>query len=156
MDCSSWFPLLKTSLELKLQKAQNKCIRFCLNLPLRSHIYPSHFRKINWLPVSDRVEYCIANTIFNYSNGIVPGYIHKMFKPSFCKHSTRSQMTLDIPLQKTNTGQKSLFFLRPKIWSNISLVSKMLEHRLLLCMLLRKIIYFIIGILLSSSSYFKF
>ena len=32
----------------------------------RSHINPSHFRKINWLPVSDRVEYCIAKTVFKY------------------------------------------------------------------------------------------
>ena len=116
---SSWFHLLNKNLKLEFQKAQNKCIRFCLNLPPRSHINPSHFRKINWLPVSDRVEYCIANTVFKYWNGIVPGYIHEMFKPSLCRYSTRSQMALDIPLRKTNTGQKSLSFLGPKIWSKI-------------------------------------
>ena len=70
--------------------------------------------KINWLLVSDRVEYYIANTIFKYWNGIVPGYIHEMFKPSLCRHSSRSQIALDIPLQKTNTGQKSLYFFRAK------------------------------------------
>ena len=32
---------------------------------------------------------------------------------------TRSQMALDIPLQKINIGQKSLFFLGPKILSKI-------------------------------------
>ena len=111
---------------LKLSKTfsiRNLCFgTFCVktsNLISRSHIDPSHFRKINWLPVSDRVEYCIGNTIFNYWNGIVPGYIHEMFKPSLCRYSTRSQMALDIPLQKTIKGQKSLSFLRPKIWSNI-------------------------------------
>ena len=36
--CSSWFPLLKKNLKLKLQKAQNKCICFCLNLLPRSHL----------------------------------------------------------------------------------------------------------------------
>ena len=60
---SSWFPLLKKNLKLKFQKAQNKCIRFYLNLPLRSQTDPFHFRKINWLAVSDRVELCIANTV---------------------------------------------------------------------------------------------
>ena len=50
---------------------------FCLNLPPRSHIDPSQFGKINELPVSDRVEYCIANTVFKYWNGLVPGYIMK-------------------------------------------------------------------------------
>ena len=95
-----------------------------LNLPPRSHIDLFHFRKINWLPVSDRAEYCIANTVFKYWNGIVPGYIHEMFKPSLCRYSTRSQMALDIPLRKTNTGQRGLSFLGPKIWSKIGLSIK--------------------------------
>ena len=71
--CFSWFPLLKRNLKLKLQKAQNKCIHFCLNLPPKSHINPSQFRKINWLPVSNRVEYCIANTVSTHWNGIKLG-----------------------------------------------------------------------------------
>ena len=96
-----------------------KNIHFCLKLPPRSHINPSHYRKINWLPVSDRVECCIANTVFKYWNGIVPGYIHEMFKPSLRRYNTRSQMALDIPLWRTNTRQKSLSFLGPKIWSKI-------------------------------------
>ena len=96
-----------------------KNIRFCLKLPPRSHINPSHYRKINWLPVSDRIECCIANTIFKFWNGIVPGYIHEIFKPSLCRYNTRSQMAFDIPLWKTNTGRKSLSFLGPKIWSKI-------------------------------------
>ena len=29
-----------------------------------------------------------------------------MFKPSLCRYSTRSQMTLDMPEQKANTGPK--------------------------------------------------
>ena len=66
--CSSWFPCLKKNLKIKLQKAQNKCIRFSLNLPPISHINPSHFRKINSLPPSDRVEYCITNTVFKSWN----------------------------------------------------------------------------------------
>ena len=59
--CSSWFPLLKKNLKLKHQKDQNKCTHICLNLPLKSHIDPSQFRKINCLPISDRVEYCEWN-----------------------------------------------------------------------------------------------
>ena len=58
--------------------------KFSLNLPARFHIDLSHFRKINWLPVSDRVEYCIPNSVFKYWNGIVPGDIHEMFDPSLC------------------------------------------------------------------------
>ena len=117
--CYSWFPLFKKDLKLKLQKDKNKWVRFRLNLPPRSHIDPSYFRKINWLPVSDRVECCIVNTVFKYWNGIVPGYIHEMFMPSLYRCCTRLQVALDIPLRKTNTGQKSLSFLGPKIWFKI-------------------------------------
>ena len=117
--CPAWFPLLKKNLKLKLQKASNKIIRFFLNIRLRSHIEQSHFRKIKWLPVSERVEYCIANTVFNYRDGVAPGYIHEIFKPSLCRCSTRSQIALDIPLRKVNTWKESLSFLGPKIWSKI-------------------------------------
>ena len=55
--CSSWFPLLKNKLKIELQKAQNKYIRFCLNLPPRSPIDPSHFRKIKSHPARDRVKH---------------------------------------------------------------------------------------------------
>ena len=34
--------------------------------------------------------------------------IHEMFEPSLLGCSTGSQMPLDIPLQKTNTGQERL------------------------------------------------
>ena len=42
-----------------------------------------------------------------------------MFKPSLCRYSTRAQMTLEIPLRKTNKGQKSFSFLGPKILSKV-------------------------------------
>ena len=64
--CSSWFPLLKKNLKIKLKKAQNKHIRFCLNLSLRSRIDPSHFRKIKFRPARDRVEHWIVNIVFKY------------------------------------------------------------------------------------------
>ena len=54
-----------------------------------------------------------------YWNGAVPGYIHEIFKYSLCRYSTRSQVALDTPLLKTNTGQKSLAFLGTKSCSKI-------------------------------------
>ena len=121
---------LKKKLKNKYQKDQNKHIPFSLNLIPRSRIDPSHFRKIKWLPASRRVEYYIANTVFKHQNGIVPGYIHEIFKPSLLIYSTRSQMALDIPLRKTNTGQKRLSLLGPKIWSKINPSSKNVKRLL--------------------------
>ena len=56
-----------------------------------------------------------------------------MFKPLLRRYSTRSQMALDISLWKTNTGQKSLSFLAPKIWSKREMYYKTTDqtgHRL--------------------------
>ena len=63
---TSWYPLLSKVLKTKLQNPQSKCIRFCLELPPRCHISPSHFRKMNWLPVEHRVELCTSTTVFKY------------------------------------------------------------------------------------------
>ena len=51
------------ALKTKFQITQNKCICFCLGLPPRGHTSPSHFRKINWLPVERRVELCTPTTV---------------------------------------------------------------------------------------------
>ena len=117
------------------------------SLPPRSHIGSSLFRKINWLPT---VECCFANTIFKYSNRIVPGYIHEMFQPSLCRYSTRLQMTLGMPLRKTNTGQKNLSFLGPKYGQKETLVSNIVFFYAS-----SNFFLVIISILLSRSSYFN-
>ena len=105
---------------------------YCLNLPPESRsIDPLHFRKTRWL----LVKYCIANTVFKYWNGIVPGYIHEMFKPSSLLKHLVSQMELYIPLRKTITYQKRLSFLGPKIWSKINRRIKILTKAFFHCML---------------------
>ena len=103
--CSSWFPLLKKSLRIKLWKAQNRrlCSCSCLHLPSRSQINPQHLGKINWLSAIDRAKYRIANTVCESQNGIILRNIHEMFMPLICTQSTRWQVALDIPLRKTDT-----------------------------------------------------
>ena len=39
-----------------MQVAQNKCIRYCLNLSNTAHIGTKEFEKINWLPTKERFE----------------------------------------------------------------------------------------------------
>ena len=69
--CSSWFPILKKKLKVKLQKAPNKYIyiRIYLSLSPRYHMDLSHFTKRNWLRAGNRVEYPIENTVL--STGMV-------------------------------------------------------------------------------------
>ena len=101
--CTLWCPLLNKNIKHKLQVGQNKCIRLGLGLCPHSSIGAIHLRKINWLPISERVKSCIAVTLFKYWNVIVPSHIN-MFKLSYNRYNTRSQMALDKPLRKRKTG----------------------------------------------------
>ena len=118
--CTSWYPLMSKALNTKLQITQNKCIRFCMELPSRGHRYPSHFRKIKCHLVERRVDLCIATTVFKYWKGIAPSYLNDMFMPSLNKYNTRSQIALDTSLCRTIKGQKGMSFFGSKIWNKVS------------------------------------
>ena len=61
------------------------------------------------------IKYCITSTVLKYWNGNAPGCIHKIFKFSRYRCSTRSEMALDIPLQETKTEQKRTSTLAKKL-----------------------------------------
>ena len=61
--------------------------------------------------------------------------IHEIFYPSLLGYSTESQMPLDIPLRKTNTGQERLSFFGQKIWSRTNPSNKNVKQSFLSCML---------------------
>ena len=84
--CTSWYPLLSKAFKKRFKIAQNKCIRYCLDLPPRTNISTIHFRKINWLPVEHRVELCTATTVFKFWNQLTPSYFEDIFTPSFNWH----------------------------------------------------------------------
>ena len=76
--------------------------------------------QINWLPVERRVEPCTPTTVFKYWKGIEPSYLNDMFMSSLNTYNTRSQMELNIPLCRTNKGQKSMSFHGSKILNKVS------------------------------------
>ena len=48
----------------KIQTAQNKCMRFCLNLNNRAHVGIKELKDMNWLPTKERFEQCAATYIY--------------------------------------------------------------------------------------------
>ena len=50
----------------KLQAALKKCLLLDLYLLPQSQVSATQFRKVKWLPVFERVEFCIANNAFEY------------------------------------------------------------------------------------------
>ena len=45
-----------------------------------AHISPNEFEKLNWLPVSDRINQCILSTTFKFVNDIGPNYLEEVFQ----------------------------------------------------------------------------
>ena len=106
--CAAWYPLLNKRQSKSIQIAQNKCIRYCLNLDNKAHIGTNEFFKINWLPTNKRVEQCICVNVFKSFNQMSPQYTAKIFHPSSSVHNThRATQKLDLPFRKSCIGHWS-------------------------------------------------
>ena len=117
--CSAWYLNLNKSLKNKLQVAQNKCIRFCLQLGNRAHIGNGEFNKINWLNVRDRFEQCCSVHAFKFLNKMSPLYMNDIFEDvGIISYNTRNSfLRLKQPFRKTNQGQNCLSFFGPSVWN---------------------------------------
>ena len=100
--CCSWYPNLSMSLKTKLQRTQNSCIRYCLGLKDRSYIGKIEFDKINWLPVSNRVDQCLAVTAYNFKNALSPKYMDDIYSLRISPNvrTRRSTDSIVVPFYK--------------------------------------------------------
>ena len=95
----AWYPNLTKTLSIKLQRAQKKCIRFCLNLDNRAHLDKKEFKDINWLPVKERVVQRIYVTAYNVFRGTSSLYMSEIFIPYDTVQGTRnSKHRFKVPL----------------------------------------------------------
>ena len=119
--CTSWYSTLCKSLKDKLQTSQNRCIRYCLGMGNRTHIGIKEFKQINWLPVENRVNQCIAVTAYNFYNGQCPSYINEVFEKTDSSkvRTRRSFHSLKQPQYLKNKSRKALSYIGPKIWNDL-------------------------------------
>ena len=78
-SCSAWYPSINKTLRDKLQIAQNKMIRFILNLNNRSHIGYKELTKAGFLNVSKRVTQLKLGHVFKINNKTCPQYLLQHF-----------------------------------------------------------------------------
>ena len=118
---SAWYPNLNKNLKSKQQIAQNKCIRFCLYLENREGIRYKHFKEINWLPISDRVDQFIAVSAYKFFNNQAPIYMEDVFKKQSTNRSSRftHESKLYLPLRKHDYGQNCLSYRGATIWNGL-------------------------------------
>ena len=78
-SCSSWYPSINKNLKDKLQIAQNKMIRFILNLKNRAHIGQKEREKAGFLNVSKRVTQLKLGHVFKINKKSCPKYLSQHF-----------------------------------------------------------------------------
>ena len=103
--------LVSKKIRKKIQVTQNKFVCFCSKRNSRHHVGVKEFKEIYWLPTKERVDQRVATNIFKYWKGTSPFYVNEMFAPYRNIYKTRSVMALEIPLRKSNLGQKSISFM---------------------------------------------
>ena len=79
-SCPSWYPRINKGLKDKLQVAQNKTMRFILNLDSRAHIGNQELEKAGCLKVPDRVKQLKLGHVFRIKNKICPHYLLANFQ----------------------------------------------------------------------------
>ena len=80
-----------------------------------AHISQNEFEKLNWLPISDRINQCILSTTFKFVNNIGPNYLNEVFQWAAESNRTlrNDYLKLKHPFRKTTAGQNSLSFFGP-------------------------------------------
>ena len=123
---SAWYPNLGKDLKKKLQIAQNKCVRYCLYLGNREGIRYRHFKEINWLPISERVDQFIAVSVYKFSKGLVPIYMEDVFKnnPSLRRTRYSNESKLSILSSNLNYGKNCISYRGATIWNSLEISIK--------------------------------
>ena len=45
-----------------------------------AHISQNQFEKLNWLPISDRIDQCVLSATFKFVIGVDPNYLNEVFQ----------------------------------------------------------------------------
>ena len=127
-SCNGWYPNIRNKLKMHLQAAQNKCIRFCLNLNGRSSIKYEDFEKRNWLLIHERVWKCSVCSINKFFTKNCPNYFEEIYAPFEADgiHTRSSYQELNVPHWKTNVGQKALSYVGLSLRNNLNKTLKTL------------------------------
>ena len=120
---SACYPNVNKKLKSKLQTAQNRCIRYCLQLDNRSDNGVKHFEKINWLPISEKFNQYLCSNAFKFFKETCPLYFDNIYtyrQSGQNQANTRSSvLKLKHSLRNMCSGQKNLSYLTPIVWNSL-------------------------------------
>ena len=117
--CASWYEGISKQMRKKLQVAQNKIVRFILQLHHRESVTFREFEKVGFLNICNRVRQLRLNHVFNIYNNICPKYLHINFDRNESSFNTRhSKKNFLIPTIK-GCESSTFFYNGIKDWNSL-------------------------------------
>jgi Reverse transcriptase (RNA-dependent DNA polymerase)/Endonuclease/Exonuclease/phosphatase family len=104
----------------RLQRTQNTLARVVCRADRRSSPY-ALLKFLHWLPISQRIDYKIALTVFKARVGLMPNYISDLIVPYVPKRNLRSagDNLLLVPASRTVTSARAFKIYGPTVWNNL-------------------------------------
>lgn len=128
----NWGRACKSHL-VHLQALQNKAIRAITHSTIYTHIIPL-FKEQNILQIKHITELEILKYMHKYQNGLLPSAFKNLLHPIADVHTHHTRLhdsqNFFLPTVLTNSGQKQIKFLGPKLWETIHPPHKSLNLKL--------------------------
>ena len=105
----------------KLQAVQNFACPIVSGAKKYDHVTPL-LKSLSWLPLKDQLYYRLqAIMAFKCMTGHAPEYLTSQFttREQFSERTTRSSQKLNIPLFRTDSGQRTFYYRTVKLWNNL-------------------------------------
>lgn len=120
--CDVVYGRLSGALSNRLQRAQNACVRFIMNIPKFDHITPA-FRELNWLKLKQRRSYHSLILLHKIIYRQTPSYLTDSFQLLSTIHNipTRAaaNLTLKIPNHKSTLYNNSFVVSTIRAWNSL-------------------------------------
>ena len=115
----AWYPSLIKKHKKALQVAQNKIVRFVLELGPRAHIGQQELDKMGILSVEDRSAQLILHTMYDVFNNTAPVYLCNDFVCNRTRYNTRhSNNSFQIPRTK-GISKNNFSTFGAQLWNNL-------------------------------------
>ena len=102
---------------------QNRAARIITNATYDDTDHTKLLRQLNWLNLSQLIEFDTASLMYKIENGLAAGHLKQMFVKSEDKHSydTRSAKSENfcLPKIKLNIGRTAFSFHESSLWNQL-------------------------------------
>ena len=101
----------------RIQKMQNRCIRFIFGLRKYDHI-SNYFTRLKWLNLKQRRKLHFACFIFKIKQSNCPTYLNDMLISTSDCHQYNTRQKLFIYSINNTSGSKMFKYFAPKFWND--------------------------------------